>query len=315
MISDQYKIVFDGELMPGMTTETVRENMARLFRTAPERLEKLFAGSPVAVKRSLTEAEADRYIQALATAGAKARKEPEAVTLALTIEPQETDIKPEATNELSCPKCGHRQTGTVQCNGCGIVFEKYRARLAREEAIRAGEGAGALKQFYAPPSADVAGASPEQGALRVFSFNGRIGRLRYLAWSLGLTAAACGCALIAALGFALSEVFGGLLLLLVALAYLVVSFQIGAQRLHDFGWSGWFLFLCFVPFVGSLFPLALLLVPGTQGANRFGPPQPPNSTAVKVLAALWLLVPVIGILAAIALPAYMQSLGLGQADL
>jgi len=38
--------------------------------------------------------------------------------------------------------------------------------------------------------------------------------------------------------------------------------------------------------------------------NRFGPPQPPNSSAVKLLAALWLLVPIIGILTAIILPTY-----------
>jgi hypothetical protein len=34
----------------------------------------------------------------------------------------------------------------------------------------------------------------------------------------------------------------------------------------------------------------LAAVPGKAGINRFGAPPPPNGTAVKVLAALWLLV-------------------------
>src|SRR5690606_17854755 len=90
--------------------------------------------------------------------------------------------------------------------------------------------------------------------------------------------------------------------------FVVVSVQIGVQRLHDIGWSGWFLLRNLVPSVGSFFPLVMLLYPGRPDATPFGPPQPPNSRAVKILAALWLLVPVIGILAAIALPAYQQYL-------
>lgn len=315
MISDQYKIVFDGELMPGMTAETVRVNLARLFKTAPDKLERLFVGKPVAVKSALSEADADRYVQALTTAGAKVRKEAEAPARpALSIEPLVAGTDTAPATGMQCPKCGHQQPGTVQCDGCGIIFEKYHARLAREAAPAANNGDG-LKQFYAPPSANVAGTGPEYGELRLFTFNGRIGRLRYLAWSLGISAAGLGLGLIAAMGLAISEVLGGVLLFAVAVAYLVASFQIGAQRLHDFGWSGWFLLLCLVPVVGSVFPFALLLVPGNEGSNRFGPPQPPNSKRVKVLAALWLLVPIIGILAAIALPAYQQSVGLGQTGL
>ncbi len=67
---------------------------------------------------------------------------------------------------------------------------------------------------------------------------------------------------------------------------------------------GWFLLLHLVPLIGSLFALLLLIIPGTQGANRFGPPPPPNSTAVKILAWLTLLIPIIAIAAAIAIPQY-----------
>ena len=44
---------------------------------------------------------------------------------------------------------------------------------------------------------------------------------------------------------------------------------VSVRRLHDSGRSGWFVLLLFVPLV-NLFCLALLCVPGTPGANRYG---------------------------------------------
>jgi hypothetical protein len=67
-----------------------------------------------------------------------------------------------------------------------------------------------------------------------------------------------------------------------------VSVQITVQRLHDLGWSGWLWFLHLVPFVGSIFPILLMVLPGNTGANQYGAPPPRNSTAVKILSALWL---------------------------
>ena len=87
---------------------------------------------------------------------------------------------------------------------------------------------------------------------------------------------------------------------------IVIGVFIGVQRLHDMGWSGWLWLLNFVPVIGSVFALLMLIIPGTQGVNRYGPPPPPNSTGVKVLAWLFLLVPVTGIVAAIALPQYQS---------
>ncbi|MNG26661.1 putative major pilin subunit [compost metagenome] len=60
--------------------------------------------------------------------------------------------------------------------------------------------------------------------------------------------------------------------------------------------------------MGGVFALLMLVVPGTTEANRYGPPPPPNSKGVKLLALTWLLVPILGILAAIALPQYQQYL-------
>ena len=83
MTEARYKIVFDGQLMPEMTLETVKDNLARLFKSDPSKIDALFSGSPVALKRDLAETEADKYLAALQQAGAQARKEQEAVALSL----------------------------------------------------------------------------------------------------------------------------------------------------------------------------------------------------------------------------------------
>ncbi|RMW09251.1 DUF805 domain-containing protein [Pseudomonas amygdali] len=142
---------------------------------------------------------------------------------------------------------------------------------------------------YAPPKAQVGGDQPEHSTLKVLSINGRIGRLRYLAWSLVLSAAALALVAVCLLTMNESLVAGGLLSAVVLVVFAVIGAQIGIQRLHDLGWSGWLLLLTMVPFIGSVFPFLMVLLPGTKGPNQFGPPPPPNSKGVKTLAVLWLL--------------------------
>ena len=61
-----------------------------------------------------------------------------------------------------------------------------------------------------------------------------------------------------------------------------------------------------VPLANLALYLVLLIMPGTQGANRFGDPPPPNSTGVIVLALVVPIIAVIGLVAAIAIPAYQD---------
>ncbi|AHL74107.1 membrane protein [Stutzerimonas stutzeri] len=310
MSAEHYRIVFDGELVPGMSADTVRNNLARLFKSDADKVERLFSHGPVNIKRDLSALEADRYLQALLRAGARARKEPEAsrgLTLSLIDYASTSPSQASATaDQMECPKCGHSQPTAIQCESCGIVIQKYLARQAQQAEASKQSEIQAAAQPYAPPLAQIGEPAPQYGELKVFTIQGRIGRLRYLAWSMSLMSAALGLLLVASMAFAVSAVLGSILSGILCLGLLFVSMQICVQRLHDIGWSGWLMLLNLVPIAGNLFSLAMLLMPGNDGMNRFGPPQPPNSRAVKILASLWLLVPVIGIVAAIALPAYLQ---------
>jgi uncharacterized membrane protein YhaH (DUF805 family) len=149
---------------------------------------------------------------------------------------------------------------------------------------------------YAPPRAPVGEALPEFSALKAFSFVGRIGRLRFLAWTMALTLVTLGVgAVLTIFGFALIStdstaglILAGLLAFILIVVLAFISIQFSVQRLHDIGWSGWLWLLNLVPVVGSVFPFVIMIVPGNNTANRYGAPPPPNSNAVRVLASLWL---------------------------
>jgi uncharacterized membrane protein YhaH (DUF805 family) len=324
MTQARFKIVFNGELMPEVALETAKDNLARLFKSDRTRINSLFSGSTFALKRDLGESEADQYLAALQRAGANARKEPDLAASLTLVETKEHNpsthssaSEPSTDSEMTCPKCGKQQARTTECSACGIIIEKFLARqamLAKSEPTAAANSTSPHTP-YAPPQAAVGEAVAEVGELKVFSTDGRIGRLRYLAWSLVLMFVTTGVMAVVAIAAGISEVLGGLLGIAVVIGMLVVSVQIGAQRLHDIGWSGWLLLLNIVPIINSVFWLLMLVIPGTLGANRFGPPQPANSTAVKVLAGLFLALLLGGVLSLFLGGFAMLGLALSGLDL
>ena len=61
-----------------------------------------------------------------------------------------------------------------------------------------------------------------------------------------------------------------LALLVLGLGLIVPGIAVSVRRLHDTNKSGWWLLLCFVPFVGSLVILVFMCLEGTKGANKYG---------------------------------------------
>lgn len=297
----RYKIVFDGSLMPDTSMDTVKANLASLFKSDRARIDSLFGRGPIALKRDLAEDEADQYLTVLQRAGARARKEPDlaaALSLVETDEEKAASAPPaeQSQQPMDCPKCGHQQTTATECSACGVIIEKYLARQAVLVESTPAQPAQAQHTPYAPPRANIDTQAGQVGELKVASFNGRIGRMRYLAWSLVLMFAFA--LVVAALSVValLSETLSGILVIGASIGLLVISVQIGVQRLHDMGWTGWLWLLNLVPIVNSVFWIIMLVVPGTVGSNRFGPEPPPNSLAVNLLAGLFIVLMIGGLL-------------------
>lgn len=159
---------------------------------------------------------------------------------------------------------------------------------------------------YAAPQTNVVhgdGGLEEYGPVKVFSASGRIGRLRYIGYSAGVSILVMLVAGILAGVFALVD--QTLAIVVVGIGYLAmiaVQFLLAIQRSHDMNSTGWLSLIWLVP----LGALVFWFVPGTQGENDYGKPPPPNTAGVIVLALILPLVAVVGILAAIAIPAYQD---------
>jgi len=155
---------------------------------------------------------------------------------------------------------------------------------------------------YAAPRAEVSDfeAVQEYQEIGMWSASGRIGRLRYLAYSTGAWL------LVGTLAGALAAVLDPSLAMIVAavayIAALVFGVLTAIKRSHDMDWSGWTVLLTIIPFVGFIW----IFKPGSKGSNDYGGPPPPNTTGVKILGMVLPVVFVVGILAAIAIPAYQS---------
>ena len=164
---------------------------------------------------------------------------------------------------------------------------------------------------YTAPRSD----APEDtayGEVRVFSARGRIGRARYVAYSIGL-ALLISLTMGVVIGLSGPSPDAAKQLPVLAVGYgliLIIHAFLSIQRAHDFGASGWLAIAAFVPLVNLLF----WFIPGTTGANRFGPRPPPNGWGALVLACLLPLLFAIGVIAAIALPIYSQYVQQAQSQ-
>jgi len=158
---------------------------------------------------------------------------------------------------------------------------------------------------YRSPAASVADQDADEFSdVKIFSAAGRLGRVRYIGYSVGMTLLFY---LVIGLGAGLSAgtgigFLGGAVIVAGVVGMLIVGVLLTIQRCHDFDMSGWLSLLLVVP----LAPLLFWIIPGTKGGNRFGAPTPPNSTGVVLLALIFPMLFVVGILAAIAIPAYQD---------
>ncbi len=156
---------------------------------------------------------------------------------------------------------------------------------------------------YAAPLAEVADIAPEAGyaELKFLSHEGRVGRLRYLAYTIGggfLINLAFG--VLAAILIRIAPSLGAIVALAAWLPILWFMIITGIKRAHDFGGNGWLSLVTFIPVIGFLL---WVLIPGSKSTNSYGPPPPANTWGVRIVALI-MPIAIIGVLAAVAIPAY-----------
>lgn len=187
---------------------------------------------------------------------------------------------------------------------------------------------------YAKPEADLSGANSQATYQPKFlSSQGRIGRLRYLAYSMGasllLYVVAIPVVLIfAAAGVTVSSLTSGeagaasaiamLAIVVLYIAAFAIYFIYTKRRLNDLGKTGWLSLLMIIPVVNLIMWVYIQFFPGQPQANEYGAKPVANTTGVIILACFPVLFAVLGIIAAISLPAYqdyIQRAGQAQSQL
>jgi hypothetical protein len=175
MSEQRFQVVFSGQVAEGWSLEQTREQLESLAVLSQSEAQRAFSGTPVVLKSSLNETQAQRYESALKAAGAVCQlvpreaegprpdnppvpgpipvpsevpppppeptPEPPQEPAAFVVPPppptERTRYSPEETKKkMTCPACGFDQDAADECFQCGILIEKYLERTRLQEEER-----------------------------------------------------------------------------------------------------------------------------------------------------------------------------------
>ena len=71
----RYNLVFQGQILEEASLDEVKANLARIFKADANKIDRLFSGKSIIIKRDLDSAAAQKYLSVFKQAGAEARAE------------------------------------------------------------------------------------------------------------------------------------------------------------------------------------------------------------------------------------------------
>ena len=140
MTDHLYKVVFSGQISEDISMEEVKNNLSRNLRLSKGKVERLFAGNRLVLKRNIDYETGKRYQHVFTKSGAKC----DLIRIEKSNNPQQ--LKEEASGpdepsastllqEVICPNCGFSQKPSGECSKCGIVFRKLKRERNDAEGI------------------------------------------------------------------------------------------------------------------------------------------------------------------------------------
>ncbi|MCB0537966.1 MAG: DUF805 domain-containing protein [Bacteroidetes bacterium] len=103
------------------------------------------------------------------------------------------------------------------------------------------------------------------------NFNGRARRKEYWMFALfNMIFAVVAMVLDNVLGIAIDSIGYGPIYGLYTLAVLMPGLAVAVRRLHDVGKSGWWLLIAFIPLIGGLYLIYLMVKDSDAGSNEYG---------------------------------------------
>jgi hypothetical protein len=110
MSEPTFNITFYGIIQPGKDKEVVIQNMARLFKTTPEKVSSFFAGGRKVIKSGVDELTAEKYRTALENVG-----------LVIKLETVESPAQDETTSDKAGPAAGGSDDISVAPAGADVL--------------------------------------------------------------------------------------------------------------------------------------------------------------------------------------------------
>ena len=123
-----------------------------------------------------------------------------------------------------------------------------------------------------------------RAAIGFFKLDPRLGRIKYLA----LTALWNGFLIVGYLFPAIVRmnfIFSFPITCIIIFVCCVNLLLLSIRRLHDFNFSGWWVFLWLIPLIGFIWSFIILCSPGSKGANKYGE-QPTKANIFYYLLVL-----------------------------
>lgn len=289
------ELVFAGEVVEGFAADAVRRTLSARLKLDERRLNRLFNGKPIVIKRGLPAEVGRQWVAQFQAMGARLHLRAEAPMAAPTAPEPPAASEPgaaAAAAELQLVPIERPAAPRPEAPLPGPAMDPP-ALPSQDGAASPAAAPGAVLPGPAPavpylPSSD---GLYEDEPLFGLSFRGRMGRVNYLLASLVLLLAWKWASVL--LPWVPGAVAG-----VVSVAALVVgvvwSVRVSVLRLHDVGLSGPWVLGCFVPGLGQLANLLLLVWPGQRDTNPYGDPPVPASgfavlVAVMALAITWLI--------------------------
>ena len=163
---------------------------------------------------------------------------------------------------------------------------------------------------YDAPDASLDNGQEELYQPKIFSFNGRIGRMRYLAYSIGVNfllmlvmVPLAGASAFMG-GDPSTSMIGMLGIGIFYVVTIVISVMFAKRRLNDLNRSGWWFLLFIIPIINLILAIYLIFFPGTSGNNNFGAAPAANSVGVLILGWMFPALMILGIVAAVVVPQF-----------
>jgi uncharacterized membrane protein YhaH (DUF805 family) len=318
-MSEFASIFLTGEILPGFLKEDVISTLARLLKTDEHKAATLLSGRETLIKRNAAPSDVERYIRALHKAGAVACSAQAKVSFTSSVKqtstPPAAPSAPVSTQKPQMPRELKLAPGWTKPREevWQTTFFPYAtaAPTVRARHTKPTNSPRTSRSTVTKATVNNNGQGPVYADVSSFglSTQGRIGRLRYLAYywpAMGLIVVA---GIIAAILMAsmVDGGIGGLIALIIPLAILLLwmSIRITALRLHDMNKSGKWIFLPIFIIAAAaasrsphlikaavavywIMYVGLMLWPGSQSDNDYGPPPAPNTDWVYIGAALFL---------------------------